>query len=60
MMPAIAPPDNPFFEFEDGETDAPEVAEEVADAVSENVEKVMNAVMVGSTTSAHLWFAFAL
>lgn len=55
-IPAIAPPDNPLLEL-----DAPAVEEaeddeevEVADAVGELVEKVMKAVIVGSTTPAHL------
>ncbi len=51
-IPAMAPPDNPLLEW-----DAPAVAEagvdDVADAVGELVENVMNAVIVGSTTRAH-------
>lgn len=51
-MPAIAPPDN-LFEFlaiADAEADD----DDVDDAVGAFVENVMKAVIVGSTTPAHL------
>lgn len=63
-IPAIAPPESPFFEPEamlvaEGEDD-----DDVADVEDEEVvvdvdvgilvEKVMKAVIVGSTTPAHL------
>lgn len=56
-IPAIAPPDNPLRELEPGWAAVDEAAdelEEVADEVGGLVEKVMNAVIVGSTTLAHL------
>lgn len=60
-IPAMAPPDNPFFE-----ADAPGVAEavaeddEVGDAVGELVENVMKAVIVGKTTPTHRVCAWEL
>jgi hypothetical protein len=62
-MPAIAPPDKPFFELEacpvaDAEADAE--ADDVDVEVGAEVEKVIKAVMVGSTTPAHLVSAFEL
>jgi hypothetical protein len=59
-MPAIAPPDKPFFELELAAAVAEAELEEVADAVGELVEKVINAVIVGSTTLAHLFSASEL
>jgi hypothetical protein len=58
-IPAIAPPDNPFFELAgvlvpDAEGDDVDVA------VGDAVEKVMKAVIVGNTTPTHLWFACEL
>jgi hypothetical protein len=54
-IPAIAPPDSPFFElFDDANGDDVAEGEDVADAVGWLVEKVMKGVMVGSTTPAHL------
>jgi hypothetical protein len=60
-MPAIAPPDKPSFEFEacpvaDAEADDADVDVEVG----AEVEKVIKAVMVGSTTPTHLVSAFEL
>jgi hypothetical protein len=63
-IPAMAPPDRPFFVFDAAavaEADAEdEEDEEVGDAVGEDVEKVMNAVIVGRTTPAHLFSALEL
>lgn len=62
-IPAMAPPDNPFFDFELAVAAVEEAAaelDEVAEAVGELVEKVMKAVIVGSTTFAHLCSAFEL
>lgn len=58
-IPAIVPPDNPFFELAgvlvpDAEGDDVDVA------VGDAVEKVMKAVIVGNTTPTHLWFACEL
>jgi hypothetical protein len=60
-MPAIAPPDNPLLDFEaagvpvdegDEDADGDKVGVEVE--VGAEVENVMNAVIVGRTTPAHL------
>jgi HAMP domain-containing protein len=61
-IPAIAPPDNPLFELElvAAVDEVADELEEVADAVGEFVENVMDAVIVGSTTLAHLCSAFEL
>lgn len=60
----MAPPESPsFFEVEPEAAAVDEAAEEVeavADAVGELVRKVIKAVIVGSTTPAHLWSAFEL
>jgi hypothetical protein len=58
-MPAIAPPDNPFFELE-ARAVADAEADDVDVEVGAAVEKVIKAVMVGSTTPAHLSSAFEL
>jgi hypothetical protein len=58
-MPAIAPPDNPFFELA-GVLVPDAEADDVDVAVGEAVEKVMKAVIVGNTTPTHLWFACEL
>jgi hypothetical protein len=58
-MPAIAPPDNPFFEVT-GALVADAEADDVDVAVGEAVEKVMKAVIVGNTTPTHLLFACEL
>ena len=57
-MPAIAPPDSPFFTDEgDSVGFADAEGEDVGDDVGELVENVMKAVMVGRTTLAHLFSA---
>lgn len=54
-MPAIAPPDSPFFELlATAEVDGDEVDVEVDVVVGRLVEKVMYPVIVGSLTPAHL------
>lgn len=53
-IPAIAPPDNPLFELAAAAVDdAALELDDVGDDVAELVEKVMKAVIVGSTTPAH-------
>jgi hypothetical protein len=52
-MPAIAPPDNPFFELA-GVLVPDAEADDVDVAVGDAVEKVMKAVIVGNTTPTHL------
>jgi hypothetical protein len=52
-IPAMSPPDNPFFDVEAWAV-AVAVADEVDDDVGVAVEKVMKAVIVGNTTPAHL------
>jgi hypothetical protein len=61
-IPAIAPPDNPFLEFEAPAAAVPvEVCEdEVEDAVAEVVAKVIVAVIFGRTTPAQRDSAFEL
>lgn len=58
-MPAIAPPDKPCFELEACPV-ADAEADDVDVDVGAEVEKVIKAVMVGSTTPAHLVSAFEL
>jgi hypothetical protein len=50
VIPAMAPLDNPLFEFG---ADGTPVAVEVAVAVAVLVANVMKAVIFGSTTPAH-------
>jgi hypothetical protein len=59
-MPAIAPPDKPFFELEACPVADDEADDDVDVEVGAEVEKVIKAVMVGSTTPAHLVSAFEL
>lgn len=64
-IPAIAPPDRPLLELEavgmaEAEADEDDDVDEVGDEVGEVVENVMKAVMVGSTTPAHLFSALEL
>jgi hypothetical protein len=51
-MPAIAPPDNLFDSLATAVVEAE--GDAVAEVVGTFVEKVMKAVIVGSTTLAHL------
>jgi hypothetical protein len=52
-MPAIAPPDSPFFDPLPTVVDEAD-GDDVADTVGAVVEKVMKPVIVGSFTPAHL------
>lgn len=62
-IPAMAPPDKPFFDLDAAAAvavDEGDEEEDVADGVGTVVGNVMNAVIVGSTTLEHLCSAPAL